>query len=190
MPYSKEHKQKTRQRILNSAGKLFPRKGYDAVSINDLMSDAGLTRGAFYHHFTDKADVYAQSILHAALQSPIADTQSSGMHENWLTGMINAYLSREHIDNASIPCPLAFLATDISNREAHARKAYARAYCGLVERMAAKAAEAHHDAVLAATALMIGGVAIGRALDNPAMTDRLLTSCRQTAKQLLHPESS
>lgn len=190
MPYSKEHKQKTRQRILDSAGRLFPRKGYDAVSIDDLMKDAGLTRGAFYHHFSDKADVYAQAILSAALKSPIAAARSSGTDECWLADIVDAYLSREHIDNTEIPCPLAFLTTDIGNRETHARKAYTRVYGALVDSLATQAAKEQHDAVLAATALMIGGVAVGRALDHPEMTDKLLASCRQVAKQLLQSEGN
>ena len=47
MPYTQEHKQRTRERILASASKLFSRQGYDSVSINDLMQDAGLTEVRF-----------------------------------------------------------------------------------------------------------------------------------------------
>ena len=72
MPYTKEHKQKSREQILDSASRLFAQRGYEAVSIDDLMKDAGLTRGGFYNHFKNKPDVYAEAIIHAALKSPIA----------------------------------------------------------------------------------------------------------------------
>jgi len=43
MPYSKDHKQASYQKILDSAIRLFSTKGFDQVSIDDLMNDAGLT---------------------------------------------------------------------------------------------------------------------------------------------------
>jgi len=194
VPYSKEHKQKTRQRILDSAGHLFPRKGYEAVSIDDLMQHAGLTRGAFYHHFKDKADVYAEAIVGAALKSPLATTQPEDDPQAWLATIVDAYLSREHIDNTPIPCPLAFLATDIGNRHSNARKAYTRVYEGLVNTLASQLkddeSEKPDDIALAVSALMIGGVVIGRALDKPGTADELLDSCRRTAKQLLQATES
>lgn len=189
MPYSKEHKQKTRQRILDSASRLFPRKGYDAVSIDDLMRDAGLTRGAFYHHFSDKAEVYSKAVLNAAFRSPIANQPPSSETTRWLSDVIDGYLNSYHIEDADIPCPLAFLATDISNRQSHARKAYGRVYGGLVEAIASRMEDFRddekNDVAMAVTALMIGGVAIGRALDSAETTEKLLVSCRQVAKQLL-----
>ncbi len=189
MSYSKEHKQKTRQRILDSASRLFPRQGYEAVSIDDLMKGAGLTRGAFYHHFSDKADVYSKAVLHAAFKSPVANKEETSDSDRWLCEVIDGYLNPEHIDNQDIPCPLAFLATDIGNRQSHARNAYGRAYDGLVNAIALRmedfSDEEKNDVALAVTALMIGGVAIGRALDSEEKTEKLLDSCRLVAKQLL-----
>ncbi len=189
MPYSKEHTQKTKQRILDSASRLFPRKGYDAVSIDDLMQDAGLTRGAFYHHFSDKAEVYAKAVFNAALRSPIATLPPMDDTAHWLNTVVDGYLNSEHIENADIPCPLAFLATDIGNRQSHARKAYGRVYNGLVQafssRMGNFREEEKNDVAMAVSALLIGGVAISRALDSAETTEKLLSSCRQVAKQLL-----
>lgn len=193
MPYSKEHKQKTRQRILESAGRLFTRKGYAAVSIDDLMQDAGLTRGAFYHHFADKDDVYAAAILSAAHQSPIATTQATNDPVGWLYTVLDAYLSREHIEGEDFSCPLAFLATDISNRQGPARKAYTRVYKGLVNTLASQLKNSStgktDETAMAITALMIGGVAVGRALDNSVVTEKLLSSCRNIVKQLIQANS-
>jgi TetR/AcrR family transcriptional repressor of nem operon len=47
MPYSAEHKQGTRQKILTSAGRLFNRKGFSEVTIGEIMTAAGLTHGGF-----------------------------------------------------------------------------------------------------------------------------------------------
>ena len=47
MPYSLKHKQQTRERIVNSARRLFNRKGFTEVTIDEIMKNAGLTRGGF-----------------------------------------------------------------------------------------------------------------------------------------------
>ena len=49
--YGKEHKQATRRRIIDTAGRRFKRDGIDGSGIATLMADAGLTNGAFYAHF-------------------------------------------------------------------------------------------------------------------------------------------
>ena len=47
----------TRQLLLDSALKLFGEKGFHATSVQEIVKKAGLTKGAFYHHFTSKEDV-------------------------------------------------------------------------------------------------------------------------------------
>jgi AcrR family transcriptional regulator len=62
MPYSPKQKQDTRNRILESARRLFNGKGFPEVSIEEIMAQAGLTHGGFYRHFRSKDEVYAESI--------------------------------------------------------------------------------------------------------------------------------
>ena len=62
MPYSAKHKQDTRQRILESARRLFNSKGFAEVSIGEIMENAGLTHGGFYRHFNDKSELYAEAV--------------------------------------------------------------------------------------------------------------------------------
>ena len=59
MRYSKEHKQATRQRIVEAAGRRFKEDGIDGTGVATVMSDAGLTNGAFYAHFKSKEDLVA-----------------------------------------------------------------------------------------------------------------------------------
>jgi TetR/AcrR family transcriptional regulator, transcriptional repressor for nem operon len=60
--YGKEHKQETRQRIIETAGRRFKRDGIDGSGIATLMADAGLTNGAFYAHFASKNDLVATAV--------------------------------------------------------------------------------------------------------------------------------
>jgi TetR/AcrR family transcriptional repressor of nem operon len=48
-----------RELVLQSAGRLFNRHGFNAVLIDDVMAEAGLTRGSFYCYFSSKSDLYA-----------------------------------------------------------------------------------------------------------------------------------
>ena len=48
MRYGKDHKQATRQRIVEAAGRRFKQDGIDGAGVAAVMSDAGLTNGAFY----------------------------------------------------------------------------------------------------------------------------------------------
>ena len=59
MRYGKDQKQATRQRIVEAAGRRFKQDGIDGAGVAAVMSDAGLTNGAFYAHFTSKEDLVA-----------------------------------------------------------------------------------------------------------------------------------
>ena len=49
----------THQRILDSGMKMFLANGYERTNLRDLCSDAGITTGSFYRHFTGKEDLFA-----------------------------------------------------------------------------------------------------------------------------------
>ena len=61
--YGKEHKQATRRRIIEAAGRRLKRDGIDGSGIATLMADAGLTNGAFYAHFESKEDLVANALV-------------------------------------------------------------------------------------------------------------------------------
>jgi len=60
MPYPTGHRDQVRSRIVEGARRLFNRNGFESVSVDSIMAEAGLTRGAFYAYFESKSDLYAE----------------------------------------------------------------------------------------------------------------------------------
>ena len=58
MPTQAERTDATRGKLLAVARKLFATKGYAATSVDTLVRRAGVTKGAFYHHFPDKQAIF------------------------------------------------------------------------------------------------------------------------------------
>jgi AcrR family transcriptional regulator len=68
--------EETRNRILQSALRLFSETGYDATGVAEICSTAGVSKGAFYHHFETKQAVFLQ-LLEDWLQQVDADLQTA-----------------------------------------------------------------------------------------------------------------
>jgi hypothetical protein len=56
MPYPTGHRDEIKAKIIQSARRLFNQHGFDRVSLDQIMSGAGLTRGGFYSYFESKSD--------------------------------------------------------------------------------------------------------------------------------------
>ncbi|MDI3324074.1 TetR/AcrR family transcriptional regulator [Pontibacterium granulatum] len=179
MPWSPEQKKHTRERILASAAKLFTQQGFDHVGINEVMADAGLTRGAFYAHFSSKAELYAESITTAAR---LAHSEAlAQMDERFdIEKVVRGYLGEAHRCGEIINCPLALLITDIGQRDVEVRDTYTQVFkgvVGLIEDSAALGTD-QGDALRKAV-LMIGGMAISRAISDEELATQLLEACRE-----------
>src|SRR5258708_13378794 len=75
MPHTPQRKQETRERILGGARRLFNRKGFAEVTIDEVMTEAGLTRGGFYRHFTTKDELYSEALRQFTSKNPPEDLQ-------------------------------------------------------------------------------------------------------------------
>jgi AcrR family transcriptional regulator len=76
-----EQSELTRGALVEAARALFSRRGYAAVSTEEIVQAAGVTRGALYHHFKDKQDLFTavverveQDILERVAAAAIAET--------------------------------------------------------------------------------------------------------------------
>jgi len=198
MPLSKQHKQNSREKILVSAIQLFNAKGFEQVSINQLMTHAGLTRGAFYTHFKNKQAIYSEAIIEGVRRSSVSQVKPKDLKQRqWIKQLVDTYLSMEHINQECNSCPLAFLVTDIANSMTEVQDTYAKIFENLNNALFATISKTPKTSkssknktvkksdVYAATTLMIGSIAIGRAMNNKEQTTELLKSTRENVYQLL-----
>src|SRR4051812_11083088 len=69
---TKRSDQDTRTTLLESAQRIFARKGYAAVGINEVLSDVGVPKGSFYHYFSSK-DAFGEAVLDRYFEDYLAD---------------------------------------------------------------------------------------------------------------------
>jgi len=174
MPYSPEHKRDTREKILESARRLFNRNGYSGVSIEEVMNNAGLTHGGFYRHFSGKDELHAAAVRQFLCKKTPAAWQRrepSVTTKPRAQRIVDAYFSREHFDDRDGCCPL--LGTADVQRGGEAVKA---AYQEVVEQMV-KVFEDHlngpraRERALALVALCVGGMVLARNVCDPDLAD-------------------
>src|SRR5947208_13641328 len=117
MRYGKDQKQATRQRILDAAGRRFKQDGIDGAGVAAVMSDAGLTNGAFYAHFSSKEDLVA-NVLADQLRAQRQSFEAQPSDRAGLEAFIRSYLSPQHRDQFADGCPSAALLDEIARRPA------------------------------------------------------------------------
>jgi len=179
MPVNPARTARTRAEILDHAGRLFRLRGYAGTNIDDVMLAAGLTRGAFYAHFTSKDDLFAEIVRmgHGLLPKIRSGTAESAL---------DAYLDREDLAANALACTLAALPGDITRSALPARLAYANVLHGVIGELAKARGRKGLDAdATAAAILAVGAVVLARAAGDTRLSDWLLRCARRTAKSLM-----
>ena len=184
MPYTPQHKQETRERIVRSARRLFSRKGFAEVTIDEIMAEAGLTRGGFYRHFTTKEALYSEALLQFTCRNPPEAWQRK--HVNpcaegpALARMImDAYLSQEHFQDIDGSCPTLGLPSDVSRSGMEVKRAFRRVLDDMlsvfVANLNGRDARAHGMALVSTC---VGAMVLARAIDDPALANAFRKAAR------------
>jgi len=188
MRYSKDHKQATRQRILEAAGRRFKQDGIDGAGLAAVMSDAGLTNGAFYAHFSSKEDLVA-NVLAEQLRAQRQSFDAQPSDRAGLEAFVRSYLSPEHRDQFADGCPSAALLDEIARRPTDTRDVFTEEVMGVVDEIASSLdptdVEAGRAEALTVFGLMVGTLQLARTLTDPDLSDQLLAQAVETALKLL-----
>src|ERR687888_1651872 len=183
MRYSKDHKQATRRRIVEAAGRRFKQDGIDGAGVATLMSDAGLTNGAFYAHFESKEDLVA-NVLADQLRAQRQSFDAQPPDRAGLEAFIRAYLSPQHRDQPADGCPSAALLDEIARRPAATRQAFTDELLATADDIAARLDPTDPNAArtnaLTLLGFMIGTLQLARALTDRDLSDQLLTRGGET----------
>jgi TetR/AcrR family transcriptional regulator, transcriptional repressor for nem operon len=188
MRYGQDHEQATRRRILEAAGRRLKRDGIDGSGVATLMSDAGLTNGAFYAHFESKEDLVA-NVLADQLRAQRQSFDDQPSDRAGLEAFIRSYLSPEHRDQLADGCPSAALLDEIARRPSHTRDVFTAQVMGVVDDIASRLdptdVEATRTDALTLFGLMIGTLQLARALTDRRLSDQLLARGAETAMWVL-----
>jgi len=186
--YGKEHKEATRQRIIEVAGHRFKQDGIDGSGVATLMADAGLTNGAFYAHFASKDDLVA-NVVADQLSTQVQSFSALPPDPAGLEAFLREYLSPQHRDNPGDGCPSAALLDEIGRCTPGTKEAYTDGARAVVDEIAVRLAphdpQSARGKALGLYAMAVGTLQLSRALSDPELSDEVLEHGFQNALAFL-----
>lgn len=191
MPYPVGHRDTVRKKIVNAARRLFNRRGFENVSVNEIMAAAGLTRGGFYSYFESKSDLYVEALA-CFFTDPNWSNTWRGVEIDLTAARIGpqvlrAYLSRQHFENIEESCPMVALPSDVARSGKKVKRAFETVFRAMVRFLEREVKNRRHHPLTTAqaiAALCVGGMVIARAIDNRAFADQLRSASLAVALRL------
>ena len=191
MPYPAGHRERVRKRIVESARQLFNRSGFEGVSVDSIMSHAGLTRGGFYSYFESKSDLYAE-VMGCFFTDPEWKSRWDGVDVDLASAdagpqIVRAYLSRQHFDDVENSCPMVALPSDVARSDKRVKAAFEtvfQAMVGVLARNVRNSSQPRENTAMAIAALCIGGMVVARSMNDRELGDRLREAATKVALAL------
>jgi TetR/AcrR family transcriptional regulator, transcriptional repressor for nem operon len=189
--YDAEHKAGTRRRIIETASERFKRDGIDGSGIAALMSDAGLTNGAFYAHFESKDDLVAK-VMADQLGAQRAVLASLPGGRAAVEEFVREYLTPHHRDNPGAGCPSAALLDEIGRCDDAIRNSYTDGIQSVVDVIATHLSP--HDPPAARTkalglvTILVATLQLARAVSDRKLSDEVLDAGIHNAQIILNDD--
>ena len=164
-----------RRNILASADRLFAERGFEAVSLAEVMKEAGLSHGGFCGHFKSKEDLVVQPCAHAV--RPDEDDEAKTLLDYY-----TSYLSAYHRDHRAEWCAFAALGREAARQPVAARHELTEGLRRMIDRLGNvaldKDAAARRAQAITSFSTMLGALVLARMIDDPALSDEVLTANR------------
>jgi len=183
MGHPSGQKNETRARILAGAGRVFRSYGYGASGVDGLAQAAGVTSGAFYKHFSSKADVFRDTVV-AGLRElasgirAFRETSPNG----WVRRFVDFYLSDRRTCSLAESCALQSLTAEVARANDETRDAYGTELQEVIEAAAEGLGAPSHATrrkkTIVLLALLTGGVSLARAVRDPALAEEITEAIR------------
>jgi TetR/AcrR family transcriptional repressor of nem operon len=192
MRYPSDQKARAKQAILQAGTRALRMNGFNGIGVDGLAASAGVTSGAFYSNFSNK-EALLEEVIETCVGEPFIDSESGSLAERrerlkeWLAMYISAY----HRADPASGCVMPTLSADVARSNPQIRAAYRRKLLALVHKMSNVLGVAGPDREKRAwsiVAMMVGAIAISRAMPDGENADRALESVLQTAIALVAPK--
>jgi TetR/AcrR family transcriptional repressor of nem operon len=161
------------ERIVKEASRLFRERGFENVTVGEVMNAAGLTHGAFYAHFGSKLELEAAAIAYGL-------TVSAGRVRNRVAtkkgrkAYADRYLSPWHRDNPGDGCTMATLGQEVARSTPELKAAFEKGFEEILTGQGGDRKEAIFH-----TAALLGGIVLARAVHDASLSDEILQIVRQ-----------
>ena len=181
MKVSREQAAQNRERVVETAAKLFREKGYDGIGVADLMRGAGLTHGGFYGNFGSKEALMKEAVTYA-LDKGVAiwDKLALKRPEDPLDAITSAYLSAAHRDHPGQGCAIAALGPEVARLAPEVREAMTEGVRKQLDKLAAlmppEDAGEKRQAALVTYASMVGALVLSRAVNDAPLSEEFLSA--------------
>ncbi|MEP5731859.1 MAG: TetR/AcrR family transcriptional regulator [Sulfitobacter sp.] len=193
MPYSAEHRDKTRAKIIETARILFNRHGFQNVTIDQIMQEAGLTRGGFYNHFKNKEALFNEAVSsflmgRGAVWRADAGIDISNLKPEMARQMVDAYLSSEHLGDVDGQCPMIALPSDVARANEDTQASFQQLLMAMVwlfENAVPQDRATRRQDALTTAALCVGGMVLARTLPDSALAQELRSAAHQAASSIV-----
>lgn len=182
-------KEATHERIVEAAARAIRRSGYGGTGVAEIMKDAGLTHGGFYAHFPSREAMLAEAADRAGAEAlaESARIAAAASPPKALQCLLQAYLSKAHLQNAETGCPVVALGSEMPRQAPEVRRASTRRIKEMIDLVARQSPDwgqpGAHERALATVATMVGALLLARAVDDPRLSDAL----RRAALEHLAP---
>jgi TetR/AcrR family transcriptional repressor of nem operon len=180
-------KEATHERIVEVAARAIRRSGYDGTGVADIMKEAGLTHGAFYAHFGSRDAMLVEAADRAGAQANAvaASVAATVPPEQALHAMMQAYLSKQHIESIETGCPISALGSEMPRQSDEVRRAATLRIKEMIDLVARQFPDwgqpAAHERALVTVSTMVGTLILARAVNDSALSESL---CSSTLKKL------
>lgn len=184
MRYTKDHKEASRQRLIELGGSHAKRHGFNDSGMAALAAAAGVTTGALYKHFDGKADLFTALITAelertARLYDAVDPADDAGAAR-----VLSNYLSLQHVRHPEQGCPLPSLTPEIARADDATKAAY---QAGLLEiHTALRRLTANAEDAWTLMAQNVGAVMLARAIPDEDLQRALLAAVREAGEKLLN----
>jgi TetR/AcrR family transcriptional repressor of nem operon len=185
MRYPPERRAKTRDVVLKAAARELRKRGFHGIGVDGLSAAAGVTSGAFYSHFSSKADVLG-SVIDANLGRPFIEPGDGDLatRRERLRAHLRDYISLAHRDAPAQGCVIPALSADVARSGLAVRTIYQERMVEFIDKIALVVKGppgAREKRAWSLLSMMAGAMLIARAMADKDQAAKVIDAALESA---------